>query len=533
MSSPENPGRFTLSFAEASHELLVRSLSEPGASGRRRLRQYLKLYVRITKGDVEWQFGQLRELIDAGLFVLEGGADTPRTKTKDGDPIQQFVLTYRKLFGLSNFIGLADRDRFELSGEDLLDWLKNPSRGKEILLRNLGGPEDEDGQDDSYGGPVAPQEDAAALPPTPPMSRRDETADQMQLSFLPGPDARELAQVGGQTPAVVGPMPAVPMPRAVSADELREVHVDHLLLGLGFEERALASAVRLMELTRPRSAVLVSYEEPGRSEEILRTVRRVVPDTRIVNYSDLIRRRSLGPMEGNVLVDITGLAKPVLFESLRAGLRASKRIWVAHTSAEVHYPLHEDIVRILEADRTKDHYTLLDELSRLMTGEEAPYRALRLIESDADESRRRVLCAFASAKHQRLLTLIDEREFDRVEVVVPGADSPRGQIARIAGEVAVRNVRSGRLTQIKSYDLLTVLNHLRAQYREWYIDRGFNFELGLTGSKLQAVACAILSASLKLSQCWYVAPARFDVSRFTTGVGASAYWEIGPPHSQT
>jgi hypothetical protein len=60
------------------------------------------------------------------VFVLEAGPDAPRTKTRDSNPITQFILTYRKLFGLSNFIGLSQRDRFELSGDDLEEWLSHP-----------------------------------------------------------------------------------------------------------------------------------------------------------------------------------------------------------------------------------------------------------------------------------------------------------------------------------------------------------------------------------------------------------------------
>ena len=80
---------FALSFAEASHELLMQSYRDTANQRtKRRLRQYLKLYVRLTKGDTELQFQQLRELIDAGVFVLDGGAY--RTKTRDSNPIQQF-----------------------------------------------------------------------------------------------------------------------------------------------------------------------------------------------------------------------------------------------------------------------------------------------------------------------------------------------------------------------------------------------------------------------------------------------------------
>ena len=72
---------YALAFAEAAHDLLQRSASSrrgvgEAAAGRRRrgrLRQYAQVYVRVTAGDEDAQFAKLRELIDAGVFVLESG----------------------------------------------------------------------------------------------------------------------------------------------------------------------------------------------------------------------------------------------------------------------------------------------------------------------------------------------------------------------------------------------------------------------------------------------------------------------------
>ena len=126
---------YALSFAQASNELLMKSAKENAT----RLRQYYSIYVRITTGDTEKQYNKIRQLLDAGIFVYSGGANIPRTLGNDNNPIQQFKLTYRRLYGLSNLMGLAQRDRFELSGKDLEDWLNTPAKGKEILMRNLGG----------------------------------------------------------------------------------------------------------------------------------------------------------------------------------------------------------------------------------------------------------------------------------------------------------------------------------------------------------------------------------------------------------
>jgi hypothetical protein len=74
---------FALSFAEASSELLMKSAKD----GSSRLRQYYSIYVRITTGDTEKQYEKIRELLDAGIFVYSGGANTPRTLGNDTNSI--------------------------------------------------------------------------------------------------------------------------------------------------------------------------------------------------------------------------------------------------------------------------------------------------------------------------------------------------------------------------------------------------------------------------------------------------------------
>src|SRR5579884_838215 len=57
---------FAMSFAQASHDLLVQSHRDLEAGNESRLRIYSKLYVSITTGDTARQFEQIRDLIDAG-----------------------------------------------------------------------------------------------------------------------------------------------------------------------------------------------------------------------------------------------------------------------------------------------------------------------------------------------------------------------------------------------------------------------------------------------------------------------------------
>ena len=510
------------SFAEASHELLVKSCSEAASKGgKRRIRQYSSLYVRVTTGDIERQTEQLRELIDAGVFVFAGGSNVPRTKTRDSNPTQQFKLTYRKIYGLVNFIGLAERDRFELSGTDLEEWLDGPSRGKEILLRNLGGDAARDN-----GKLMTDGEEDKSLERE--RAIKSDEIEQMAL-FESGPLVRAMdgsSEVGKNGSAV---SPFVVRRVMEVGPDFYEAHLDasieQIVVGLGFEERTLESARRIVHLTGAKYATSVKYREEGRGSEILAVLSDTVEGQSILDYRDVIAD-GFPDVRGSVLVDITGLAKPVIFHAIRNELRRKGKVWICHTEAEKHYPLDADLEQFLIAEEERDRHALLELIQDVLTGEEGPYESDNLLPSDSDETRQRMLCAASSPKHERLLSLLDFRDYDRIEIIAPTSDSARSRVAQIAADVAARNVANASVAHIDSNDLNGMLDFVVDRYRTWYIGNGFNFELGLTGSKLQAVACSAASAAFKVSQCWYIRPKVFDPERFTKGVGGSHIYEI-------
>ena len=520
---------FALGFAEAAHELLVRSAADVDAQGRpRRLRQYSSLYVRVTSGDESAQLERLRELMDAGVFVLEAGPDAPRTKTRDSNPITQFVLTYRKLFGLSNFIGLSQRDRFELSGVDLEEWLAHPDRTREILLRNLGGLDntyarsnDEVFVDASPDDSGVPDVDTGAPRTQQGSARRRRTPQPEQRAIT----LFEAAEESKTETAELADPAKLPVPNVTRLGDraLPELMIDSVVVGRGFEERALASARRLLEQVRPSRALLVSYPLNGHGAEVEQEVRAVVPEVDVVDYRASVAE-GLPLPPGPALVDVTGLAKPVIFDAVRRLLRRDGRVVIAHTGAELHYPLNEDIAAVLEAHEKGNPYTLLAALSEILTGEARPYTFDKLLSTDADEGRRRLLCAAASAKHERLMSLIEERDYDRVDIIVPASDTPRSRLARLAADVATKDFHSASKIPLPSDDLEGMLAFIAEHHRQYYLHGNYEFEIGLTGSKLHTVACAAACSALRVSQCWYVRPAAFDVERFTRGVGPTEYF---------
>ena len=408
-------GRFkdyAIGFAQASRQLLRDS------AGSSRLRQYSRIHVRLPTGDSEQQFQQLRELIDAGVFVLQGGAS--RTKTPDGDPNQQFVLRYRNLFGLSTYIGLADRDRFELNGDDLREWLSQPERCKEILIRNVGS------TDEKSIEPEAPLDDD--------WTRQIEEADSVGSSQLPLIFAN--SQPDGETSydatdRIDFLAKRTPLARELNSAELHEANPQSLVLGLGFEDRTLESTKNVLEVVVPDRAVLIRYPEPGHGVTIEELVTSSVDSVDVIDYSDLSQDNQPALPLGPTLVDITGLAKSVIFLTIRQALVRDGVVFVAHTQAEEHYPRNENIEPILNAEADADAWAVFQRLDEeVWLGEKGPYKFESLMLTDADESRRRYLLASASPKHQRLLSLVVERDFDCIDVFSPPAGTPRSEVAR-------------------------------------------------------------------------------------------------------
>jgi hypothetical protein len=502
-----------LTFAEAANELLIRSLKGKSTVPPR-IRQYSSIYVRITAGDTARQFERIRELIDAGVFVLQGG--TYRTKTRDSDPIKQFKLTYRKLFGLSSFIGLADRDRFELSGEQLEEWLTYPERGKEILLRNLGGiNNDDDAQESEAKGDIGtdPHTNSTAIV----------FSQESLFDVISGAQDDTVKAQDIETPLLV-------TERRITVEELipkqiRESQIELAVIGLGFEDRTLESVKRWLSLFTPKRAIAIEYPEPGKGKEIISLLKKYAVQFDVVPYEDILTSGLQLP-NISTFVDITGLAKPILFWSIRNALLQTGNVWFCRTMAEQYYPLDENLAVVLDAEKNRNHTLLLKSLSHVLTGEKGPYKLEKLINTEVDESLRKVLCTFASAKHERLLSLLDYRDYDRVEIAVPPPGTPRNEIARIAAEIAAWDSRVTGMNEINSNDLTGVIDWLTEQYVTWYVDKGCNIEFGLTGSKIQAVACAAVSVECKIAQCWYVRPKEFDPARFTKGTGASGYYNV-------
>jgi hypothetical protein len=419
---------------------------------------------------------------------------------------------------LAAFIGLADRDRFELSGANLEEWLNNPS--KDILLKSQINEEFSLDEKASLNVDEVPADGEV-------VNARVIEGTQVDLF-----DHRPIAELGkkGHKNHEVGASQIDIEIVAISERDLKDIPLGGILTGLGFEERTLASNRILAGSANVGIVHAVRYNLPGYAEPIKRLWADADKEVHEIDNDKAVV--SPPSVDGLALIDISGLSKPLIFKPVMRELIEKGRVLICHTSAAQHYPLQRDLELLLAAKEAEDPSIFLERLSHVLKGESGPYTDMRLLEGAADPSRARAMLAFASSKHERLFSLLDKREFDYIEVIAPEGNTPRARVAQFAAEFLCQSYKNATVSRIDTSDLPASVSYLDQRFLDLYGNSGANIEIGLTGSKIQAVAAAILSARRKVSQAWYLAPHHFEEKSFSTGVAGTRIFDIRVSNSR-
>jgi hypothetical protein len=503
---------FVESFAEASHRMLIQSAVRQSKSKQHELRQYTSIFINITYGDKKEQYERIRELIDNGIFNFQGGPAASRTNRLGLKPQQQFKLVFRKLYGLSKHIGLASADRFELSGKALANWLENPKQGKEILINNLNSIEDEE-----LKILVAKQHQSNEVKDVSP------TFSQLDI-FSKLEDEHETMHSKKSRidfSFILNKLPAI---KKLTKSQVSKEQIDVLIIGLGFEDATLKSAAELAKL-RPKSVVCIRFDEEGKGSEIIdEFINNGIKDIRKIKVSEF--REGNVDLSGNILCDVTGLPKAVIFDVVRKSLIASKAVSLSITEPEKTYPLDIDIKRVLSKKNNRDTSEVLNEISKLLKGESGDYWVTNLLPNYTNISDPRVLFSFASPKHERLYNFLDSRDYEKINIVVPNGMSPKDELSRITARFAMRKYNNAVVHEIQSEDMNRTLAQLAKDYYTYFITNNFPFEIGLTGSKHQTISASIFCSIFKVSQCWYIQPEKWDTERFSTGAKSTSFYKV-------
>lgn len=517
---------YAKAFAEASYRSLMDS-GKCNNEGRIHIRQYNSLYIRISKGDLEAQKKKIRELVDAGIFVYSDGNGWPRAKSTDYDPSLQVKLAFRKIFGLSNFIGLSNADRYELSAEAAEEWLRNPT--KEGLLKKTVTSEESEILKDDYE-----EKDIIDLSELDNADKAEELLDNMldenkQYSLF------DMELFGNTGDAQTG--------MYITTQKRTEEYINRInlvkkrkiftnksydlgIFGLGFEERTLESIKRIITNNVFKELILIRYQEKGFSDEIEKNIPQRVK-YKIFDMNQFKEINDEISKAESVLVDITGLYKPIIYYVVRNVIKGRSKIDVVYTAAKEYYPLNSDIEKEYPIEDWDEATKFTKLMQRLTIGENGDYYNKGLMdEYDYDPTRPVALIGFVSPKNQRLFSILDRMEYNYISLLLPNGNTGRDKLSRLAGSIAYANYPMVDRVEFDINRPREVLLKIAENYCKNYFEREANVEIALTSSKIQAVLVATFSSIVKFSQCWYVQPKEFDVEHFTRGVGDTTCYEI-------
>ncbi|RYH00682.1 hypothetical protein EU805_17105 [Salipiger sp. IMCC34102] len=491
--------KVALDFADASHQELLAS----NRSEKDRLRQITSMNVTLVGNDTE-QTKKLLELVDAGVFALHPRKFASRSKSSGSDPVQQFQLSYRKILGISKLIGLSDRDRFELNGQQLLEWLKTEDGAKNLRAhtRRFGAAEEGEATklELHAESPTNVPEDAAKEPELP------------FPEFKKSTSIRDVVNAHG-----------IPRVRTIELEEAP--CIQNLVVSLGFEERCLPSAKRLAHHVRPKNIVAIEYGIPGKLTETQQLAKEVGASFQKVRSDELNSGVDIA-LHGKVLIDASGLTKPAIFKLIKESFTKNGEVWAAITEPNEYQPTETDLSAAIGDGVDFWGDAGVETLSEILSGDKLPYGVVVVEELHSDPSRNRKLCAFSSAKHGRLLHLVEEVTYDEIDVFVPSGDSYRHKVAQKSASIATRSGELGSAILFSADDPSALLAAVFENHLEAYQALRSNYEIALTGGKLETMVSGIAAAVLPVNRVVYVRPAEFDAENFSKGVGRTKVYEF-------
>ncbi|MBP0904143.1 protein kinase family protein [Mariniflexile gromovii] len=485
---------FALTFARASYKLLMES------KGSDRLRQYNSIYVKISSGDQEFQIDKLRSLVDAGIFIYDGSPQAPRTTGNDTNPLLQFKLAFRKLLGLTNFIGISHSDRFELSGPELEAWLRNPQEGENILLKNKI-IEDGDSDEASYGFNEVVRS----------------TGSQVTLDFVSSKvQNKEIENFFISENQII--MSKNPFDDSLIND------CEQYVLGIGFEDRTYESLNKVIINPRISKIYAIKHKlEEGRFNDIKQTLNKSNKEISIIDIGEIDKI----DYSIKTIIDVSGLSKSMIFRLLIKAKKNINEVVVLETEAKSLSPSEEDLKEIVN---TQEQATeILKTVSEsIELGELKPYTIENIYSTDTDESNSRVVLCFSSSKFERMLTFLDQKQYDKILIINPNKDDYRSQLARLSSQV-IQDKYSSLETEVIDIDTNNqneILKVITMLYQKYYLQEGCNFDIALTGSKVQTVCASIFASMNKINNCWYISPKEWKSKAFSSGISDTFIYSI-------
>lgn len=508
-----------ISFAGASQVQLRISYAKYLEDPTKKIRQYNEIFLRIDPEGADDIFDKINELVEGGVFIFAGG--TPRSKTPGKKASLFLKLAYRKILGVTNLIPISNRDRFEISGTDLEDWLKNPTAdklsntvGKKITiedesiekeLKEWDWTDNEEELEEEIEDLTSPQKSIAQFT----QKEIEKSNDECLLPFtIESKKLRKLKDI--------------------------DIKGKHIIGALGFEERSIGTWRNILSSGRPDSITIVLYDEPGFKDDIIEILNKENLNFNLISYSDIVtfdgadiennnlKRFIEGLPNNDIVLDVTSMNKPLIFLLTSEILKQRKELGIIHTNAEEHLPLTDDFEKVLQLLDT-DVPLFFEEADKLIEGEFNPQSKMTIWQNRDPGSAVYLIC-FISLKYSRVKKLLEELPTDFLDIIYPLSTSGDESARSIFAEEIARTLISetGHIWATESNDHLDAYKIITERYTKFALESGVNVEIGLTGVKMHTVAAGMLASIANLSGVYYT-PIHFDPNKYTKGTGDTTF----------
>lgn len=300
------------------------------------------------------------------------------------------------------------------------------------------------------------------------------------------------------------------------------------ITSLGFEERTYKSFKKAILSFNIEQIVLVDYaERMGYADQILEYIQKENLNYEIISEKDLIDLEIY--RNKKVAFDITGMSKSSIYKISKSILEENKDIFIVHTFAKEYAPKEEVLKPFYDdLENSKDVVDILDKITnKVPKGEKlTEIKLSSMLNTYSDKTKNRVLIAMCNVKYEKLFHLINEREFDNLDIFVSTSDNMKNKIAKAAAKVIKISYPEVVINNENMNSLSNVVKNLTKKYYYYFVNQGYNIELALTGHKIDALACGIISSKFKIANCWYLRSSSFDENEFSQGVADTKYYEI-------
>ncbi len=318
---------------------------------------------------------------------------------------------------------------------------------------------------------------------------------------------------------------AIDWPELMPIDNFSLGPTDCLVVGMGFEERALAALKQACQTSKDFHVVLIRYLpeiRQNKEAECLDLCRasnlnvtqfeynREQPSGMGVSLADYVSSFE------RIFLDISGMSRLLIVQAIVALIESGRKFHILYTEAQVYPPLREEYEKEREKASVADNASLSFISSGIFEIVSTPELSSAFMLGGAIR-----LISFPSFDPSQLSNLVQEVQPTHNDVVhgTPPHEEMvwrTNAISQLNGSTmkALQRAESHKASTLDYRETLNLI--LDLYHRHSMFDR---FVIAPTGSKMQAIAIGILRGVLADIQIVYPTPLQFvEPDRYTEGV---------------